>query len=111
MMLIRLNTEPYLELAFVIICNMSSHRAIPYTELQTASKRGYTLGRRHSKMLLTIDEPGSKIARNSVFDCHLSPNWRQMAIENSVSNDFLSPFVDCINVFDCRLPGVGYLGQ
>ena len=29
-----------------------------------------------------------------------------MAIKNSVSNDFLSTFVDSINVFDCRLPGV-----
>ena len=28
-----------------------------------------------------------------------------MAIENSVSNDFLSKFVDSINVFDCRLSG------
>ena len=46
------------------------------------------LGRRQSKTRLTIDERGSKIARNSVFDCHLSPVRRQMAIENSVSNDF-----------------------
>ena len=38
--------------------------------------------------LLTIDEHGSKIARNSVFNCHLSPVRRQMAIENSVSIDF-----------------------
>ena len=29
-----------------------------------------------------------------------------MAIKNFVSNDFLSTFVDSINVFDCRLPGV-----
>ena len=29
-----------------------------------------------------------------------------MAIENSVSNDFRSTFVDCINVFKCRLAGV-----
>ena len=29
-----------------------------------------------------------------------------MAIEKTVSNDFLSTFVDSINVFDCRLPGV-----
>ena len=54
---------------------------------------------RQSKTLLTIDERGSNIARNSVFDCHLSPVERQMAIENSVSND-------SVNVFDCRLPGV-----
>ena len=29
-----------------------------------------------------------------------------MAIENSVSNDYCPTFVDEINVFDCRLPGV-----
>ena len=29
-----------------------------------------------------------------------------MAIENSVSNNFLSKFVDSVNVFDCRLSGV-----
>ena len=50
-------------------------------------------------MLLTIDISGSKIARNSVFDCHLSPDGRQTAIDNSVSNDFLSDFVYSINVF------------
>ena len=47
-----------------------------------------TPGRWQSKTLLTIDERGSKIDRNSVYDCHLSPVGRQMAIENSVSNDF-----------------------
>ena len=57
-------------------------------------------------MLIAIDERGSKTARNSVLDCHLSPVWRQMAIENSVSNDFLSTFFDIINVFDCPLPCV-----
>ena len=45
------------------------------------------------KLLLTIDERGSKIARNRVFDCHLS----QIAIcrltvtngnQNNVSNYF-----------------------
>ena len=43
----------------------------------------------------TIDEFGSKKARNSVFDSHLSPDWRQMAIENIVSSDFGSARVDC----------------
>ena len=37
-----------------------------------------------SKTLLTIDERGSKIARNDAFD----ENWRQMAIETA-SNDFV----------------------
>ena len=36
----------------------------------------------------TIDERRSKIVKNRVFDCHLSPGWRQMAIENTTSSDF-----------------------
>ena len=47
-----------------------------------------TPGRRQSKPLSTIDKRGSKIDRNIVFDCHLSPVGRQMAIENTVSIDF-----------------------
>ena len=62
-------------------------------------------------MLLTIDKCGSKIARNSVFDCHLSPFGRQMAIENSVSNNILSTFVDSTIVFDCRLSSMCMLGN
>ena len=58
-------------------------------------------------MLLKMDRHGSKIDRNSVFRLPLSPVGRQMAIENSVSNDFLSTLIDIINVFDCCLPGVG----
>ena len=65
-----------------------------------------TPDRRQSKTLLTIDECGLKIARNSVFDCHLSPIWRQMAIENYVSNDVRFMSVDSINIFDCCLSGV-----
>ena len=57
-------------------------------------------------MLLTIEGHRSKIARNSVFDCHLSPVGQQMATKNSVSSNFLSTFVDSIHVFDCRLFGV-----
>ena len=41
---------------------------------------GNTPDRRQSKALYTIDEHGSKIARNNVFDFHLSPD--------SVSYDF-----------------------
>ena len=63
----------------------------------------FTPGRWQSKTLLTIDERGSKIARNRI--------GRQMAIENSVSNDFLSTFVDSITFFDCHLPGVRFLSQ
>ena len=36
--------------------------------------------RGQSKKLLTIDEGGSKIARNGVIDCHLSPVGRQIPI-------------------------------
>ena len=36
----------------------------------------------------------------------MSAVWWQMAIENSVSNDFLSTLLDSIGIFDCRLPGV-----
>ena len=32
----------------------------------------YTLDRRQMEALLAIDKHRSKIARNSVFDCHLS---------------------------------------
>ena len=46
------------------------------------------------------------IVINRVFDCHLSPEWRQMAIENTVSSDFY-PRSSIVNgVFDCRLNGV-----
>ena len=47
-----------------------------------------TPGRPQSKTLLTIDEREPKNDRNSAFDCHLTPVWRQMATETSVSNDF-----------------------
>ena len=51
------------------------------------------------------------MARSCVFDCHLSPVGRQMAIENSVSNDCWSTFVDSIKlnstiVIDCCLSGM-----
>ena len=62
-----------------------------------------TLDRWQSETFLTIDERGSYIARNSVYDCHLSPDWQQMVIVNSVSNDFLSTFIYNNNVFDCRI--------
>ena len=29
-----------------------------------------------------------------------------MALKNTVLIDFLSPFLDSIGVFDCRIPGV-----
>ena len=65
---------------------------------------GTTADRRQSKTLLTIDERGSKITRNSFFDCHLSQVGWQMAI--NFLNYFWSTFTDSINVFDCRLSSV-----
>ena len=51
----------------------------------------------------TIDEHRSIIVINIVFDCHLSPDerqmaspdWRQMAIEITVSSELLCGFVNC----------------
>ena len=63
-------------------------------------------GNQNSKTLLTIYELGSKITRNSVFHCNLSPTGDIMAIENSVYDDFLSTSVDSIYTFDCRLYSV-----
>ena len=54
----------------------------------------------------TIDERISKIVRNRVFDCQLSPDWRQMATENTVSSDFDPRSSIVKSVFDCRLSGV-----
>ena len=44
--------------------------------------------RRQSKTLLTIDEHGSKIARNSVFNCHLLLVGRQMQSKTLVLTIF-----------------------
>ena len=55
-----------------------------YTGECTNSAMISTPDRRQPKTLVTINERGSKIARNSVFDCHLSPVGRQKTIENSV---------------------------
>ena len=64
---------------------------------------------RQPKTLLTIDECGSEIVTNSVFDCQWWPVGRLMAIEKSVSNYFWSRFVDNIDVFDCHQSGVNSL--
>ena len=48
-----------------------------------------TSGSRQTKTLPTIDECRSKNDRNSVFNCHLSPVGRQMAIKNTVSIVFV----------------------
>ena len=70
-----------------------------------------TPARPQSKTLSTKDKREYKIDRNSVFDCHLSPVGRQMAIENTVSIDFRSLLLESIGVFDCCLPGVILTGS
>ena len=45
-----------------------------------------TPDRRQSETLMKSTNV-DKIVRNRVYDCHFSPDWRQMAIENSVSSD------------------------
>ena len=47
-----------------------------------------TPDRRQLKKVNAIDKGRSKIVKNRVFDCHLSPDWRQMATEHTVSSDF-----------------------
>ena len=48
-----------------------------------------------SKMSILSQNKDQKSLETRVFDCHLSPYWRQMAIKNTVSSDFLSAFVNC----------------
>ena len=73
-----------------------------------------TLGRQQSKILILLTNVDKKslgtvfliaIVRNRVFDCRLSPDWRQMEIKNSVSSDFDQRSSIVVNVFDCRLSG------
>ena len=44
--------------------------------------------------------------RDRVFNCHLSPDWQQMAIKNTVSSDFDPRLSIVRSVFDCRISGV-----
>ena len=71
-------------------------------------------------MLSTIEEHGSKIDRNSVFNCHLSAVGRQMAIENSVSNVFyirsaivltlsIAAYPVCFKLLTCNFQPFYYL--
>ena len=53
------------------------------------------------------DKRMSKIVRNRVFDCHLSPDWRQMAIKKTLFLTIFDPYSSIVkSVFDCRLSGV-----
>ena len=65
-----------------------------------------TPGRRQSITLKLSKNVDQKIVRNRVVDCHLSPGWRQIAIENTVSHGFFYPRSSIVkSVVDCRLPG------
>ena len=63
-------------------------RKISVLQRKVFIHRENTPGRWQSKTFLTVDKRRSKIHRNIVFDCHLSPLGRQMAMENSVSENF-----------------------
>ena len=111
-----------------IFCNSNQLWDILDSEIITCMKhtinvrilfRVFTPGRRQSKTPILSRNLNrliqcfrlpfvAKIVRNRVFDCHLSPHWRQMAIENTISIDFdpRSSIID--SVFDCRLSGVAF---
>ena len=97
---------------FILVQDVNSSVVIQVRAEQATDKDGMylmpisTLVRWQSKTFLTIDKRGTKIVRNRVFDCHVSPIGWQMAIKNSVSNDFWSTFVDSIDFFACHLPSV-----
>ena len=87
------------------VCKCYQQTALTHTVKENVLN-STTPGRRQSKTISTIDECGSKSIETVFSDSHLSQVWRQMAIENTVSIDFWSTFLDSIGVFDCRLPGV-----
>ena len=65
-------------------------------------------GRRQPKTLILLTNVDQK-SFETVFDCQLSPDRRQMAIENTVSSDF-DPCSSIVkSVFDCRMSG-GFQG-
>ena len=97
----------FLKFTFLKLFTLIFQRWLFYDQCkQNVLAMDCTLERRQLKTLLTIDECGSKFARNSVFDRHLSPVWQKIAIKNYVSNYFWSTFIDSMNVLDCRLPVV-----
>ena len=65
-----------------------------------------TLGKKQSKTLILINERRSNIVRNRDFDCHLSPDCRQMAIKTLCLEIFGSRSSIIESIFDCRLRGV-----
>ena len=65
-----------------------------------------TLDKQQSKRLLTINERRSKMARNSVFDCHLLPLGNRWQSKTLFLMILFSKFLESIHFFDCRLSGV-----
>ena len=59
----------------------------------------------NKKTVNTIDERRLQ-SLEIVYDFHLLPDWRQMAIKNTASSDILFAFVDCQERF--RLPPIRY---
>ena len=47
-----------------------------------------TLGRRQLKTSILSRNIDQKSLETEFFDCHLSPDWRHMAIESTVFIDF-----------------------
>ena len=65
-----------------------------------------TQGRRQSKTLLTIDKRESKIDRNRVFGCHLSPTGDKWQLKTLFLEIFDPLSSIAKSVLDCRIPGV-----
>ena len=79
-----------------------SLNTVQYDLVGTVISEKFSLNLCTPDTLLTIYELGPKIARYSVFDCHMSPVGRQMPIETL----FLTIFDLHSNTLLCRLSGV-----
>ena len=58
-----------------------------YTQLQSRTSLTH-IGYAAIENANTFENRGSKIVTNSVFDCHLSPQWRKIAIEKHCFSSF-----------------------
>ena len=56
--------------------------------------------------LILLTNRDEKIIRKRVFDCHLSPEWRQISIEKLFLAIFDLSSSIVKSVFDCRISGV-----
>ena len=74
--------EPYF-----LDCKKKSILRFTWRELNLVSAHSHN-GEAAIESANTIDERRSKIVRNRVLECHLSPIGRQMAIKNTASSDF-----------------------